>query len=131
MPQFLRPFLLAVCLAGLTSLAAPARAEVVDVFAHMFAVPAALADGSDAAPVLPAFEAWLAESFGGYTRMGSGYGGWKNETGQIETEANAVYLTTANRDSSKEIAARLVQDFGVRVPYVLVLPAGAFALRSR
>ena len=130
MPQFLRHCVLAVGLACL-SLATPARAEVVEVFAHLFVVPAALADGADAAPVLPAFEAWLAQTFGGYTRMGSGAGGWKNETGQIETEANTVYLTTANRDSSKEIAARLVQDFGVRVPYVLVLPAGAFALRGR
>ena len=129
MPQFLRSFLLAVSLTCL-SLATPAQADMVQVFAHLFVVPAALADGSDAAPALPAFEAWLAESFGGYTRMGSGVGGWKNETGQIETEANTVYLTTANRDSSKEIAARLVQDFGMRVPYVLVLPAGAFALRS-
>lgn len=129
MPQLLRSLVLAASLVCL-GLAAPARADMVQVFAHLFVVPAALADGSDAAPVLPAFEAWLAESFGGYTRMGSGVGGWKNEAGQVETEANAVYLATANRDSSKEIAARLVQDFGVRVPYVLVLPAGAFAPRS-
>ena len=89
-------------------------------------VPATLADGSDAAPRVPEFEAWLTETYGGYTRLGAGAGGWKNETGQIETEANAVYLTTAPRDVSKDIAARLAGDFGVRVPYVLVLPAGAF-----
>ena len=130
MPQFSRSLVLAlglVCLA----LATPARADMDQVFAHLFVVPAALADGSDAAPLLPAFETWLTESYGGYTRLGSGSGGWKNEAGQIETEANTVYLTTANRDSSKDIAARLARDFGVRVPYVLVLPAGAFVPRSR
>ena len=109
----------------------PARADTEQVFAHLFIVPAALADGSEAAPQVPAFEAWLAETYGGYTRLGAGAGGWKNETGQIETEDNTIYLTTAGRDCSKDIAARLVQVFGMRVPYVLVLPAGAFAARGR
>ena len=103
----------------------------MQVFAHVFIVPAALADGSDAAARLPDFEAWLAETFGGYTRLGTGGGGWKNETGQVETEVNTTYLTTAGRDCSKDIAARLVQEFGMRVPYVLVVPAGAFVARSR
>ncbi|KHK02506.1 hypothetical protein [Desulfovibrio sp. TomC] len=130
MPTLLRLLplvLLVVCLGQ----PLPARADTVQVFAHLFIVPATLADGSEAAPRVPDFEAWLAETFGGYTRLGAGAGGWKNETGQIETEVNTTYLTTAGRDCSKDIAARLVQEFGMRVPYVLVLPAGAFAARSR
>ncbi|MHC1791627.1 hypothetical protein [Solidesulfovibrio sp.] len=109
----------------------PARADTEQVFAHLLVVPAALPDGSAAADRLPAFESWLAETFGGFTRLGSGTGGWKNESGQIETEINTAYLTTASRDVSKDIAARLVQDFGMRVPYVLVFSAGAFVARSR
>lgn len=104
----------------------PARAETRQVFAHLFAVPTDMPGGGDASTIMPAFEAWLTESFGGYTRLGSGGGGWKNEAGQVETEGNTVYLTTADRDFSKEIAARLTHDFGERVPYVLVFPAGLF-----
>ncbi len=118
------------CLALLWT-AGPVRAETAQVFAHLLVVPLALPDGSDAAQRTADFEAWLIESFGGYTRLGLGSGGWKNEAGQPETEANATYLTTASRDASKEIAARMVQDFGMRVPYVLVFPAGAFVTRPK
>ena len=122
-----RRFLTALLLLGLLAARPlPAAADTEQVFAHLFVVPAALADGSSALAAVAALEAWLAETYGGFTRLGAGVGGWKNETGQVETEANAVYLTTAPRDVSKDIAARLAGDFGVRVPYVLVLPAGAF-----
>jgi hypothetical protein len=113
-------FVLALCGSTL------ARAETRQVFAHLFVVPTELPDGGNILERTATLEAWLAESFGGYTRLGPGGGGWKNEKGQVETEANAIYLTTAGRDFSKEIAARLEQDFSVRVPYVLVLPAGFF-----
>jgi len=117
----------ALCLFALIACAATsARAETRQVFAHLFAVPTDITGGMDASEKMPAFEAWLTESFGGYTRLGSGGGGWKNEAGQVETEGNTVYLTTADRDFSKEIAARLAHDFGERVPYVLVFPAGLF-----
>lgn len=132
MPKSLRLVAAAWLFLLLTAaLSGPARADTVQVFAHLLAAPVVLPDGSDAAPRLATFETWLAETYGGYTRLGSGTGGWKNESGQIETEANATYLITANRDASKDIAARLVQDFGMRVPYVLVVPAGAFVARSR
>lgn len=112
---------------ALLSTVATAGTESQQVFAHLFTVPAALPGGEDTADRLPSLEAWLAETFGGYTRFGPGQGGWKNETGQVEIERNTTYLVTAPRDFSKEIAARLAGDFGVRVPYVLVLPAGLFA----
>lgn len=105
---------------------ASAGAETRQVFAHLFTIPTDGLGGDDASARMPAFEAWLTDSFGGYTRLGPGGGGWKNETGQVETEGNTVYLATADRDVSKEIAARLVSDFGERVPYVLVFPAGLF-----
>ena len=124
---FLTRFLAALLLVGLlVARPLPAAADTEQVFAHLFVVPAALADGASALAAAAALETWLAETYGGYTRLGAGVGGWKNEVGQIETEANAIYLTTAPRDVSKDIAARLAGDFGVRVPYVLVLPAGAF-----
>lgn len=118
---------LACCLAlALCCLAATARAESRQVFAHLFTVPTDHVDGGDAALKLPALETWLVQSFGGYTRLGAGDGGWKNEQGQTETQANAVFLVTANRDVSKELAARLSHDFGERLPYVLVFPADQF-----
>uniref|UniRef100_I2PZ96 DUF3574 domain-containing protein n=1 Tax=Desulfovibrio sp. U5L TaxID=596152 RepID=I2PZ96_9BACT len=118
----------ALCLLALLwCLPTPAQAETRQVFAHLFTVPTDGAGGTDAAARMPAFEAWLVASFGGYTRLGSGGGGWKNEAGQVEIEGNTAYLATADRDVSKEIAARLVADFGERVPYVLVFPAGLFA----
>ena len=103
-----RHFLTALLLLGLLAARPlPAAADTEQVFAHLFVVPAALADGSSALAAVAALEAWLAETYGGFTRLGAGVGGWKNETGQVETEANAVYLTTAPRDVSKDIAARL------------------------
>jgi len=126
----IRPLAAGLCLMLLVA-AAPVRAETVQVFAHLFVIPVALPDGSDAAERISAFEAWLIEAFGGYTRLGFGAGGWKNESGQPETEANAAYLTTATRDVSKDLAARMLQDFGMRAPYVLVFPAGAFAMRGQ
>lgn len=124
-------FPLSVCLVALLSWgAAMARADTQQVFAHLFTIPASLPDGGDAKARTAELEAWLAETFGGYTRLGPGGGGWKNETGQVETEANTVYLATAPRDFSKEIAARLATDFGERVPYVLAFPAGLFARRT-
>jgi hypothetical protein len=131
MPVFLRVLAAILLLVALCARPVPAVADTEQVFAHLFIVPAALADGSDAGPATAGLEAWLAETYGGYTRLGAGAGGWKNEVGQVETEANAAYLTTAPRDVSKDIAARLAQDFGVRVPYVLVFSAGAFTARSR
>lgn len=122
-----RACLTTLCLAFLLVAAASlAGAETRQVFAHLFTVPTDGSGGTDAAAKMPAFEAWLAETYGGYTRLGSGGGGWKNESGQVEVEGNTAYLTTADRDVSKEIAARLVRDFGERVPYVLVFPAGMF-----
>lgn len=106
--------------------AVPARAQSRQVFVHLFTVPGDLPGGGDITLVLPPFEAWLAESFGGYTRMGAGEGAWKNEKGRVETQGNTVYLVSADRDVSRDIAARLTRDFGERVPYVLVFPAGMF-----
>ncbi|HCR14312.1 hypothetical protein [Solidesulfovibrio sp.] len=112
--------LAAACLSG------AAQAETKQVFAHLFTVPTDLPGGGDAAAKLPALEAWLSESYGGYTRLGAGDGGWKNEQGQLETQGNIIYLVTASRDFSKDIAARLAADFGERMPYVLVFPADRF-----
>lgn len=127
-----RPRFLAMALLALVCwTAAPALADTQQAFAHLFVVPADIPGDGNAAERLIAFESWLAESFGGYTRLGPGGGGWKNETGTVETEGNTVYLTTAPRDFSKEIAARLVRDFGMRVPYVLVFPAGLFMARGQ
>jgi len=125
----LRHPVLWLCLFGLLSVASVAAADTQQVFTHLFVVPAVPADGGDATEKTTAFETWLTETFGGYTCLGAGHGGWKNEAGVIETEANTVYLTTAGRDFSKEIGARLMQDFGMRVPYVLVFPAELFAKR--
>ena len=111
--------LLALCL----SASAAAVAETQQVFAHLFTVPTSLPEGGDVAAQTTALQAWLAETFGGYTRFGPGEGGWKNESAAIETEANVTYIVTAPRDVSKDIAARLARDFAVRVPYVLVFPA--------
>lgn len=103
-----------------------AEAASRQVFTHLFIVPALLPDGAEAAPRLAGLESWLNETFGGYTRLAPGQGGWKNETGQVESETNTVYLVTASRNLSKDIAARLSGEFGVRVPYVLVFPAELF-----
>lgn len=130
MPQGLR-FLLPGLLVLAICTAAPVRADTGQVFAHLFTVPSELPGGGDASQRTTELEAWLTESFGGYTRLGTGRGGWKNETGQVETETDTVYLTTAPRDFSKEIAGRLEHDFGVRVPYVLVFPAGIFVKRGQ
>ncbi|MHC1712064.1 MAG: hypothetical protein AB9872_07945 [Solidesulfovibrio sp.] len=126
MPLFLKR--LAVCLlVAVLCGATLAQAETRQVFAHLLVVPTELPDGGNILEKTAAFEAWLTEAFGGFTRLGPGGGGWKNEKGQVETEANATYLTTASRDFSKEIATRLFEDFSVRVPYVLVFPAGLYA----
>jgi hypothetical protein len=119
-------FCLPACLLVLLLAATTASAKTQPVITHLFLVPVTLPDGRDAAPALVDLEAWLAESFGGYTRLGTGQGGWKNEPGQVETQVNAAYLVTAPRDVSREIADRLTRDFGERVPYVLVFPAGMF-----
>lgn len=117
------PLLLVLCLLP----PCPVTAETTQqVFAHMFAVPSRLPDGSDAAPRIRALEDWLATTYGGYTRLGPGAGGWKNEQGQVENEANTTYIVTAPRDAGKSIADRLRQEFGVRVPYVLVFSADRF-----
>lgn len=118
----LLPGLLVLLLAAATGQAAPSR----EVFVHFFLMPATLADGTDAGGERSAFEAWLAATYGGYTRLGQGAGGWKNATGQVETETNTAYLVSTSRDVAKAIAARLTAVFGVRVPYVLVWPAGRF-----
>lgn len=122
--------LIALSLLCLLATAWPAgRSSAADsqqVFAHLFTVPDALPDGADPAPRIVALKAWLSETFGGYTRLGPGEGGWKNETGAVETETNTVYLVTAPRDVSRDIGAWLAREFGVRVPYVLVLPAALF-----
>ncbi|WP_300161384.1 hypothetical protein [Solidesulfovibrio sp.] len=124
----LRATLRLLCCLALASacLAGTARAESRQVFAHLFTVPADLPAGGDASARIPALEEWLAGSFGGFTRLGSGDGGWKNEQGKIEIQGNVVYLVTANRDYAKEIAARLVADFGERMPYILVFAADQF-----
>ena len=109
----------------------PARADTGQVFAHLFAVPAEAPGDGNGSQRITALEAWLTDTFGGFTRLGRGLGGWKNETGQVETEANTLYLATAPRDFSKEIAVRLEHDFGVRVPYVLVFPAEIFVKRAQ
>jgi hypothetical protein len=114
------------CLCGLLAAAAPAGPPAQPVTAHLFLVPVTLPDGRDAAERLAGLEAWLAEAFGGYTRLGTGHGGWQNEAGRVETEANAAYLVTAPRDVSRDIGDRLTRDFGVRVPYVLAFPAAMF-----
>ncbi|UJX41822.1 hypothetical protein K9F62_03715 [Desulfovibrio sp. JY] len=103
---------------------APAQSSRM-VMAHIFTVPAD-PPGGNIDTVLPAFENWLATSFGGYTRLGTGDGAWKNEKGQVETQGNIVFLVTTSRDVSKDIAARLTRDFGERAPFVLVFPAGMF-----
>lgn len=121
-----RSILASLTLALAIMLPLAAAASQQPVVAHLFLVPAKLADGRDAAPQTAALEAWLAETCGGYTRLGPGRGGWKNETGHLETEANAAYLVTAPRDVAAAIARRLTRDFGVRVPYVLTFPAGVF-----
>jgi hypothetical protein len=116
------------CLSALWLAAVPAvGGESQQVFAHLFTVPTVLPGGADAAEQTAALRTWLAETFGGFTRLGAGEGGWKNEEGHLETEANTTYLVTAPRDVSKEIAARLTRDFGVRIPYVLVFPAAVSA----
>ena len=116
------------CLLAMWLAAVPVAAESQQVFAHLFTVPAALPDGGDSAAQVSALHAWLAETFGGYTRLApGGEGGWKNETGVVETEVNTAYLVTAPRDVSKDIAARLARDFGMRVPYVLTFPAALYA----
>ena len=119
-------FALPSCLLVLFLAAVPAWAGSTPVVAHLFLVPTALPNGRDAAPVLAGLETWLTGTCGGFTRLGTGHGGWRNEQGQAETEANAAYLVTAPRDLSRDIAARLTRDFGVRVPYVLVFPAGMY-----
>ena len=54
---------LACCLAlALCCLAATARAESRQVFAHLFTVPTDHVDGGDAALKLPALEAWSSPS---------------------------------------------------------------------
>ncbi|MFU2210603.1 hypothetical protein [Solidesulfovibrio sp. C21] len=113
-----------IILACLAAAPAPAQSSRV-VMAHIFTVPADPPGGNIDA-VLPAFENWLATSFGGYTRLGAGDGAWKNKKGQVETQGNIVFLITTGRDVSKDIAARLTRDFGEREPYVLVFPAGLF-----
>ncbi len=113
--------LLAAC-----CLAATAQAENRQVFAHLFTVPTDLPDGGDDSMKLPGFEGWLAQSFGGYTKLGSGDGAWKNEQGQVEIQGNVVYLVTAARDVSKDLATRLAADFGERQPYILVFAADQF-----
>ena len=116
----LLPFcLVAACLTAVPATAAPSQ----QVFVHLFTVPTVLPGGEDAAGQTATLRAWLAETFGGFTRLGTGEGGWKNEQGRLETEANTTYLVTAPRDVAKEIEERLRRDFGVRVPYVLVFPA--------
>mgnify|MGYP001233706570 CR=1 FL=1 len=124
-PVIARLVLLA-CLAAALAPAAVGATESRQVFVHLFLVPATLADGTDAKGRLPDFEAWLTATYGGYTRLGQGAGGWKNESGQVETETNTAYLVSTSRDDSKDIAARLTEDFGVRVPYVLVFSAGQY-----
>ncbi len=125
MRHSIRPFILGLAL--VLAWAGPTRADSVQVFAHLFVVPAMLPDGTPADSQVLRLESWLTDAFGGFTRLGQGLGGWKNERGQVETEPNTAYLVTAPRDFSKEIAGRLDRDFGVRVPYVLALPAGLFA----
>jgi hypothetical protein len=112
--------ILACCAVG------PAGAGTKQVYVHLFTVPTDLPGGGGITRVLPDFEVWLAESFGGYTRLGAGDGAWKNEQGQIEAQGNTVYLVSADRDASADIAARLTRDFGERAPYMLVFPAGRF-----
>ena len=111
--------ILACCAVG------PAGAGTQQVYVHLFTVPTDI-PGSDITKVLPDFEVWLTESFGGYTRLGAGDGAWKNEQGRIEAQGNTVYLASADHDASADIAARLTRDFGERAPYVLVFPAGRF-----
>lgn len=118
---------LTLCVLVLAAAPALARPGAGPVVAHFFLVPARLPDGRDAAPRLAALEDWLAESFGGYTRLGPARGGWKNERGQVETADNLAYLVSFSRDVSGEIAARIGRDFGERVPYVLTFAAGASA----
>ena len=112
--------ILACCAVG------PAGAETKQVYAHLFTVPTDIPDGKDITKVLPEFEVWLTESFGGYTRFGAGDGAWKDAQGQIEAQGCTVYLVSADRDAAKDIAARLMRDFGERAPYMLVFPAGRF-----
>ncbi|WP_428565887.1 MAG: hypothetical protein ACP59X_05450 [Solidesulfovibrio sp. DCME] len=107
-------------------LATTARAENRQVFAHLFTVPTDLPGGGDDSTKLPGFESWLVQSCGGYTKLGPGNGGWKNEQGQVEVQGNVVYLVTAPRDVSKDLAARLTSVFGERQPYILVFPADQF-----
>ena len=70
---FFRRFLAALLLLGLLGAwPLPASADTEQVFAHLFVVPAALADGSSALAATASLEAWLAETYGGYTRLGAG-----------------------------------------------------------
>ena len=112
--------------ASLCLLAAQGRAESRQVFAHVFTVPTVLPEGASASARQRELEAWLSATFGGFTCLGRGTGGWKNEGGRVETQDNVVYLVTAGRDVSKAIAEKLRADFGERAPYVLVIPAGQF-----
>ena len=116
--------LLLLGLLVLLSATAVQAAQSRMVFVHFFLVPTTLADGTGAAEKRPAFETWLTATYGGFTRLGQGAGAWKNAKGQVETEANTAYLVSTHRDVSKDIAARLTADFGVREPYILVFPAG-------
>lgn len=117
---------LTLCVLVLAAAPVTARQGAEPVVAHVFLVPARLPDGGDAASRLADLEAWLAEAYGGYTRLGPARGGWKNERGQVETADNVAYLVSFSRDVSGDIAARLTRDFGERVPYVLTFPAGVY-----
>lgn len=57
-----------------------------------FVVPTHLPDGSPSDEQVEQLEAWLIEEAGGYTRLGTGTGGWKSPTGEVIVEENHIYI---------------------------------------
>lgn len=61
---------------------------------YLFVVPEQLPSGESSAAQQARLETWLAETAGGYTRLGDVQGGWKAPDGAIITERNLLYLVS-------------------------------------
>lgn len=104
LPRFFLPIILGIaCLIGC---AHQARTETSG-HRTLFVVPTTLPDGTPSHVQVEALESWLIEKAGGYTRLGTGTGGWESPTGEIITEENHIYLVGIYSGDPKAFAADL------------------------
>lgn len=80
----------------------------------LFVVPQALPDGRPAAVQQAAFESWLVENAGGFTRLDQAEGAWMGPDRRIVREKNHLYLVTfpaGRRGFEAELDRRIREDF--------------------